>query len=581
MPFGGIFLLGKEGVQETAQEAVTMTGVASAANASGKDAPYTATDVTDRLGNAFAGGAVMGGLFHAVGGTAGKINKVITYDDLNKLPDADLRVFNEDMTKVYADNLRKTTNFTDYQIRSYVNEAMKDTSREGTISRILNLQSELGQGNVASDVNMNTALNQKTSINTNKDMIEQGTNVTNQQKQIGDIISPSAENVNVNKLINEQTATNPTDTFNPKMTESSTVIDNFIQSNTQSKPLFTDKQLAEMTPLQLKTELLKLAPDYTKSMYGKISNHEGVDNYVDGLIEETDVVKLRDNLKEMQGELGYAEQIESNDDLNNGIENDTMQSNNQKNHSEEKLKLINNIKLHEWVSNIKAEDSGEIFDVLNQATVEELNYINKQSALIKGNFYEMGSGAYYDPNTQSISMNLLNVDDRAKAMGFTKAVGTFFHELGHLIDDMAYKNITGKRLIDELPELKNKLEKDALNYVNRLLAESEKDYQPVTSLDQLSNLQRLKVKKDLWVNPDMKNGVSDIFEALSNLTLKGKYGHQDILYWKRKNAIEKEAFAHMTEVMMIKGEKLKIFKTYFPVSFQYFYNLIIMLGVER
>ncbi len=159
---------------------------------------------------------------------------------------------------------------------------MKDTSREGTISRILNLQSELGQGNVASDVNMNTALNQKTSINTNKDMIEQGTNVTNQQKQIGDIISPSAENVNVNKLINEQTATNPTDTFNPKMTESSTVIDNFIQSNTQSKPLFTDKQLAEMTPLQLKTELLKLAPDYTKSMYGKISNHEGVDNYVEG-----------------------------------------------------------------------------------------------------------------------------------------------------------------------------------------------------------------------------------------------------------------------------------------------------------
>lgn len=95
-----------------------------------------------------------------------------------------------------------------------------------------------------------------------------------------------------------------------------------LNSEIKQRTFFTDKQIGDMTPLQLKGELIKLAPDYTKSMYGKISNREGVDKYVDGLIEETDVKKMRDNLREMQGEVNlYDKQI---NELNQSLDSDTI-----------------------------------------------------------------------------------------------------------------------------------------------------------------------------------------------------------------------------------------------------------------
>ncbi len=72
-----------------------------------------------------------------------------------------------------------------------------------------------------------------------------------------------------------------------------------------------------------------------------------------------------------------------------------------------------------------------------------------------------------------------------------------------------------------------------------------------------------------------------IYQGLTNHKIKGKYGHsKKNNYWETSGILEKEAFAHMFEAMMIKGEKLKIFKDYFPNSFEYFHQIINRLGEQ-
>lgn len=307
----------------------------------------------------------------------------------------------------------------------------------------------------------------------------------------------------------------------------------------------------------------------------------GVDRYVGNMAAETNIGKLRKHVVEMQGELGFGESLQADADsksLNESEKNDIM-SDSQKTDASAKQKLIDNVKTHKWMSQVKAAEQTEILNILNQATVEELNYFNMNSALIKGNFYASTGGTYYDPNTQSISMDLLKVDNRTNAMGLSKALGTFFHETGHLIDDLAHKSSTGKRLIDELPELRSKLEYDALNYVNQLLSASDANHMPLKKISDITEYQIDIIEQDLHDNGHLKNGISDIYQGLTNHQISGKYGHKENPnYWANPKALEKEAFAHMSEAMMIKGEKLNIFKLYFPQTYQYFYDFIKRLG---
>ncbi len=133
-------------------------------------------------------------MFHEFNAQNVNTQKNLTYDDINSLSDADLRNFNGEMTKAYADNLHKTTNFTDEQIQNYVDEAMKDTSREGTINRILVLQEELGVGQGEIDVKNQQVENIMTDENTtvNENAIAPTVERILTEKQI----TPAAENVN-------------------------------------------------------------------------------------------------------------------------------------------------------------------------------------------------------------------------------------------------------------------------------------------------------------------------------------------------------------------------------------------------
>ena len=56
--------------------------------------------------------------------------------------------------------------------------------------------------------------------------------------------------------------------------------------------------------------------------------------------------------------------------------------------------------------------------------------------------------------------------------------------------------------------------------------------------------------------------------GLTNCTLQGGYGHNKS-YW-HGTALEDEAIAHMFECTMLGGERLAVFKKYFPTAYDYF-----------
>lgn len=85
----------------------------------------------------------------------------------------------------------------------------------------------------------------------------------------------------------------------------------------------------------------------------------------------------------------------------------------------------------------------------------------------------------------------------------------------------------------------------------------------------------LAPKLDITGERHILNGVSDLFDGLSDGEIHGFYGHSRRFtgksgYWKRKNALEKEAIAHFFEAIGSEGEKLRAIKDYFPRAFEYF-----------
>ena len=346
----------------------------------------------------------------------------------------------------------------------------------------------------------------------------------------------------------------------------------------QNKTAFSETELKSMDASQLQNIVQTLSDDFAKSWKAAGLGPITVDQQVSEMTRQTDTVELIKSAQIMQDELGFGEVFDAQSDgLQSDFEDDIMKSDSKEAKAAKKA-LITKIKYHPWTLQLKVSEKNTLFSIFENATAQELSVFHKNLDAMKGDFYAESDGAFYDADTKRITMNLLRVDARSKAVGYKSNVVTYFHEAGHLIDDTMHKKTTGKRLIDELPDLRSKLETDALNYVNRLLSENDPTYRKVDSFDKLTPLQRRLIIRDLWNNPDMKNGVSDIFEALSGTNIKGKYGHANNAYWMNDKALEKEAFAHMTEVMMIKGEKLEIFKHYFPESYQYFYRQIVKLG---
>lgn len=140
---------------------------------------------------------------------------------------------------------------------------------------------------------------------------------------------------------------------------------------------------------------------------------------------------------------------------------------------------------------------------------------------------------------------------------------TFFHEVGHNIDDLlggvSHKDV----------KFKNALVKDFENFTTSYSKEYnigiEKTY------EKLSNIMLSEKSADIHI-------ISDLFGGMSCNMCSGDSIHQDVGYWNRQFALEKEAFAHFFSITINPvGESLEYVKSVFPKAYSEF--ICLMRGV--
>lgn len=165
--------------------------------------------------------------------------------------------------------------------------------------------------------------------------------------------------------------------------------------------------------------------------------------------------------------------------------------------------------------------------------------------------------AYYDSFWNHIKYN--KDDDSTNVRG----VGcTYYHEVGHLIDDQS--DWFGDTSTDGSYDFYEKLSNDVDNYVNTIM--EEKGYTDINdAYDDLST----------WLNTDgnMKNGVSDLVNGLTNGEACGGWSHSDDYY--NEDSISHEAFAHFFEAgMSADPTKLEYIKEIFPTAYEEYQSML-------
>jgi len=154
--------------------------------------------------------------------------------------------------------------------------------------------------------------------------------------------------------------------------------------------------------------------------------------------------------------------------------------------------------------------------------------------------------AKYNTKTKKISMHY-----DADLNNPRGACITYFHEHGHLIDDVA-GNLSNNKVFKTL------LQDDALSY--------RKAYGKLHGLKTFDDVDK-SISKEL--NSMRKHsGVSDILEGLTGGNINGIAGH-DSDYWKIKGNLEAEAFAHMFASQFDEIRYLEM-KKFFPQSLNWF-----------
>lgn len=235
---------------------------------------------------------------------------------------------------------------------------------------------------------------------------------------------------------------------------------------------------------------------------------------------------------------------------------------------------IKAIKEQSWFKDQLSEDEQkDILRVLDTATDGERKFWATHGEKIKGTLH--GGSGYYSPGTKTVHLDISRTDERSKRVGFEKTdVRLFFHETGHLFD----YNIMGdgSTVRSHLPDLRKKMRADVLECINGIF--SKNDLPTTNRLSGFARDQMMAVRQDLRDDAHLKNAVSDLFGGISGKQSQGGYGHAKS-YWKG-DALETEAIAHMFEAKFMKGERLEVFKKYFPRSYDYFAEFI-EKGVEQ
>lgn len=165
--------------------------------------------------------------------------------------------------------------------------------------------------------------------------------------------------------------------------------------------------------------------------------------------------------------------------------------------------------------------------------------------------------AHYNTFWNEINYNEANDTNNVRGPGTT-----YYHEVGHLIDDKSDWN--GNTSTDNDYNFSKKLESDYNNYVKKVMEE-----QGYTKKDDAYEY----INTWLWDSPDSKSGVSDIMNGLSNGKCCGKWSHNNSYY--NDDSIANESFAHFFEAgMEVSPEKLNYIKEVFPSAYKEFMKMV-------
>ncbi len=232
---------------------------------------------------------------------------------------------------------------------------------------------------------------------------------------------------------------------------------------------------------------------------------------------------------------------------------------------------VDALKTYPFFKSVPKELKADFENDLLKVKPEQLSFLVKHAKTMKGKLDYTRGIPHYDDWSKKIFLNLKREDERSLVSGYSTDVVAFLHESGHWLD----YNRKGGSIHDNLPKLKELIQKDALNYVNQILGSSGK-IESFETLDKSREVDGLYVKileYEIAKKSAVRNGVSDLINDASDGKIDGEYSHNEN-YWQQKGALEEEAIAHFFAARGSGGERLKETKKAFPTAYKYFDDFV-------
>lgn len=161
---------------------------------------------------------------------------------------------------------------------------------------------------------------------------------------------------------------------------------------------------------------------------------------------------------------------------------------------------------------------------------------------------------FYNSVSKGIKLNMM-----ADLHNPTGNISTYFHEVGHMLDDYSGN---GHSWLSDDPLFRDLLEQDAESYIHKVMLEKHCDIEE--AYEDVSE----EISGDWCAN------VSDIFGSLTHCRCQGEWGHHYTYWDSDPSRIQKEAFANMFESSIGSAEKIEMMRKYFPNAYRRFEYLL-------
>ncbi|GIO90748.1 minor capsid protein [Paenibacillus lactis] len=179
-------------------------------------------------------------------------------------------------------------------------------------------------------------------------------------------------------------------------------------------------------------------------------------------------------------------------------------------------------------------------------------------------------GAHYSPVERVVNMDFAEDLNNPRGAG-----ATYFHELGHYVDNMAAIKLKGPTYdgVSHI-DLKGIEAKDFKKAVLRDVQDYMQNYTKNKGVD----LRQAQLEISVILgqgNGALHSAISDIYGGVTRRRIQGKYGHSPKYWQQLPNAIEKEAFAHMFEASFDPtGKRAELMREFLPKSFALFQKIL-------